>query len=545
MRYLPLIIAALPVPLWAADIPAQSSVRAVTLFPQGATITREVSFSAPAGQHRLILGDLPPDTPLSRVRVSLGGALMGSVSARNDDLPPTDPDVETRQTALRTQIEALEQAILDHDARIRLIRTEVEAAEARVAFLRQLGSGDGVAALGVEALRDLSGLVGDETLSALKSAHMAQERVKGAERDKAETQEALDRLRALLKSLEPGTSAARAMLAVDFSAQAATEATATITYTIEDAGWTPVYDMRLARDSGALRIERGAFIHQSSGENWDEVALTLSTLRPSEQTAPSEIWPWQRWLFDPEEMQPKQAARSDGALGTFSDAHAAEPVAEAALVRQAEADFDGLSVSYDYPGRLSVANRADRVRIALGALEAQVDLVAQAVPLVDGTAFLMADFANETDEVILPSAEAMFYLDGRFVGQRSVDLIPAGGMAELSFGPIEGLRLSRDIIKRSEGDRGVISKSNQVSEHARISIENLTGESWPVRLIDRVPYSEQEDLRITWSSDLEVTEQDLEARRGVLAWSFDLPAGGRQVINLTHRIDWPEGKVLQ
>ena len=42
----------------ADDIPLSSDVSAVTLYPQGATITREIPFEAPAGQHELILTDL-------------------------------------------------------------------------------------------------------------------------------------------------------------------------------------------------------------------------------------------------------------------------------------------------------------------------------------------------------------------------------------------------------------------------------------------------------------------------------------------------------
>lgn len=541
MRYLPVLLAILPLPIWAADIPLQSKVSAVTLYPQGATITREVAFSAPVGQHELILADLPRDTPLERVRIEIEGATLGSVTARNDYLPPPDEASIAAERDMQAEIEELEREIAAHEARIDLLSTEVAAAEARVRFLEQLGQGDGVAALGVTALRDLTNMVGNETLAALKAAHAAEQQVAAERLRKEDTQEALERARKQLAALQPGIPEDRAMLSIAISTDAVTQGTALITYTIDDAGWLPVYDMRLSRDSGALSIERGAFISQYSGENWQDVALTLSTLRPSGQTAPGEVWPWQRWIYDPEEMQPKSAARSEMELGAVMDA----PMVEPASIRQASAQFDGLSVTYSYPAPLSVANGADRVRIALGTLETNVDLTAQAVPLSDQTAFLMASMTNDTDELILPTREAMFYLDGRFVGQRALDLIPAGGEADLSFGPIDGLRLTRTIIDRSEGDRGVIAKSNALSEHVRIKVENLTGEAWPVRLLDHVPYSEQEDLRITWDADLPVSEQDVEGKRGVLAWSFDLPAGAVQIVNLTHKIEWPADKRLQ
>jgi uncharacterized protein (TIGR02231 family) len=543
MRYLPIILSVLPLPLWAADISLQSNVSAVTLYPQGATVTREVAFSAPAGQHQLILADLPGNTPLERVRVEMQGATMGSVTARNDYLPPLDEAALAAEREMRAEVERLEREIAEHDTQIGLLETEIAAAEAQVRFLEQLGDGEGVAALGVSALRDLTGMVGDETLAALKVRHAAEQRVLAESQRKKDTQEALDRARKQLAALQPGMSENRAMLSISISTDEATEGTALITYTIDDAGWLPVYDLRLNRDSGVLSIERGAFITQYSGENWQDVALTLSTLRPSEQTVPGEVWPWLRRVVDPDADQPVPYAEMEA--DTLGRAVFSAPIVEPAISLNASASFDGLSVTYSYPEPVSIANGADRVRIALGVLETTVDLTARAVPLSDQTAFLMASLTNDTEELILPTLEAMFYIDERFVGQRALDLIPAGGAADLSFGPIDGLRLTRTIIDRNEGDRGLIAKSNEQSEHVRITVDNLTGEAWPIRLLDHVPYSEQEDLRITWNADLPVSEEDVDGKRGVLGWTFDLPAGESRTVNLTHKLEWPAGQILR
>jgi len=157
----------------------------------------------------------------------------------------------------------------------------------------------------------------------------------------------------------------------------------------------------------------------------------------------------------------------------------------------------------------------------------------------------MASFTNASDEVILPTGEARFYLDGRFTGQRPIDLIPAGGEAELSFGPIDGLRLSRIVEQRSEGERGVITRSNGQQERVRIEVENLTGESWPLRLLDRVPYSEQDALEIDWTATPAPDTTDAEDKRGVLAWSFDLAAGQSRAITLDYSLEWPKDKILR
>ena len=73
----------------------------------------------------------------------------------------------------------------------------------------------------------------------------------------------------------------------------------------------------------------------------------------------------------------------------------------------------------------------------------------------------------------------------------------------------------------------------------------VTGQTWPVRVFDRVPYSEQEELDISWQASPRPSEEDYEDRQGVLVWDFDLNAGGKQAVSLSYQLEWPEGKVLR
>lgn len=541
MRAIASFLILLPSALWADDIPLTSTVDAVTLYPQGGTVTRRVDFTAPAGQHSLILTDLPQNTPLAAVRVAVEGAAMGSVTARSDYVPPRDPETSAAIDAARDKVEGLEQSLRDGEAAVEAIRQEEKAAQARIGFLSQLGKGEAVAGMDAAGLRELVAMIGEESLAARQAALDARQRAGAADRALKDLRKDLEQARAALRALVPQDTP-RAMLAVAINTEQPAEGQVTVTYTIPEAGWQPVYDLKLARDTGDLQIERGAFIRQATGENWQDIALTLSTSRPSDQTVPGDIWPWLRRIADPDAPVPKTFSR-----GAAADAVAelAAPQAEAMIVEQAAARFDGLAVTYDYPGAVSVASDADRVRVALGTLSLQADIVAQAVPLADDRAFLMAGFTNTADELILPTPEARFYLDDRFIGQRFLDMIPAGAEADLSFGAIDGLRLARVIPQRQEGDKGVFTRSSALDETVQIEVENVTAQDWPMRVLDRVPYSEQEELRIEWSAEPSPSETEVDDKRGVLAWTFDLPAGQTQAITLDYSLEWPEGKVLR
>jgi hypothetical protein len=124
-------------------------------------------------------------------------------------------------------------------------------------------------------------------------------------------------------------------------------------------------------------------------------------------------------------------------------------------------------------------------------------------------------------------------------------LTAAGDTLRQGFGAIDGLRLKRVVVDKTEGDRGVISKSNERREQVRIEVENLTAEAWPVRVIDRVPYSEQEDLTIDYSATPAVSAENYDDGRGLLEWRFDLAPGKTQTVALDTTIGWPAGQVLR
>ncbi|OWU85797.1 hypothetical protein ATO6_02490 [Oceanicola sp. 22II-s10i] len=530
----------LPFPALADDITIPSRITGATVFPSGAALTRVATFNAPAGQHRLILGDMPV-MDVSGLRIEADGVTLGSVTIRDDMTPPRDPAKAAEIEAAEAEVERLEQALEEARDDAQSIRAEAQAARAQIEFLKQVASSDGVLSAGIDALRDLSRMVAAETLTAERQALQAEARAREAEQAAKTIVEDLARAKQALAALDTEDER-RAYLAINVNVPEAVSGELTLRYVTGAAQWRPVYDIHL--DHGAdssLSIGRGAYVSQWTGENWQDVAMTLSTVRPSGQTQPGELYPIQRRIVDPEDLA--RASKRYSAAGAADSAEAA-PAPEPVMMEEARAQYDGLSVTYSYNQPVTLATDADELRIALGTVTADPELVARAVPIMDETAYLMASFTNGADEIILPSDQSEFYLNGTFVGLRPTPLIAAGDEAEFSFGPIEGLRLKRTLLNRMEGDRGVISRSNEQEERVEIEIRNLTGEAWEVELIDQVPFTEQEDLEIDWTASPMPTRTDVDGKRGILAWDLEMAAGETKVVNLDLSLNWPRDKVL-
>lgn len=531
-----LLAFSLPTPPALADTFSVSApVSAVTLFSQGATVTRAVQIDGPAGVHEVVVTDLPPGIDAASLRVSATGAKVGTLSLQHDRaLPGGDADSAAVKAA-EAEVRRLEAALRDRDARVAAIRARAQAAEDSVAFLRGLAQSDNAASGDVGALADT---VAARLLTAREQMIAAETQAQTAEVGREEDVKALDRARAALEALQSPENPPSALV-MTVETDGTGPARVEISSFTTDASWAPAYDLRLNRADRAVTLDRGLMVAQSTGEDWTGAALTLSTARPSGQSAATTVQPWFPRAEDPVVYETADMAAAPAPMA------AARVQAEAAYggVATAQMDRIGATVVYRYPSPVTIRSNADAVRLGMDSAAIPVEVMAEAAPLYDDTAYLRAEGVNTLPDLILPGRATLF-ADGAMVGETTLPLTPPGDKLRLGFGPIDGLRVERRVPEQSEGTRGIIRSSTTREETAILRVENLTAETWPLRVVDRVPVSTQDDLTVDWSASPRPTETDPDGERGVLVWRLDAAPGSVTEISLTTRLRWPEGKVL-
>src|SRR5690554_6722000 len=136
MRYMfGLVLVVWALPLSAAELPATSTVDAVTVFPSGAEVRRIVRLQLAAGEHTVVIGDLPQQAIASSIRVegkATGKLQIGAVDSRRIVLQRSD--AEAQQSA-RERIEDEIQRLRDERARF---EGQIETAEAQKTFITRL-----------------------------------------------------------------------------------------------------------------------------------------------------------------------------------------------------------------------------------------------------------------------------------------------------------------------------------------------------------------------------------------------------------------------
>lgn len=530
-------------PALADTIPATSKITAVTVYPEGAKLTREVTFTSPAaGSHELLVTDLPSAEDSIFARIAGGeGLRIGAYNIRTDRLPPREDPLTPEQEAAEAKVEELEAAEQSAMLALEAVQARVDAAEAQVRFLSSFSGGlpDGATP---ETIQAMAAMIGSETLAAREVALAARAELWPAQKALADTQEALAKARDAFAAL-PSADMDYAALSVAVEAAGAGEQTVSITQYVGGAYWAPFYELDLSREGDdSISLRRSVLVTQYTGEDWSDVALTLSSSAPSLEASPSALWPELRSIAP--EVDESDLARMDAAAAPVTMEEEYEVVAEKSGSVFAGSAIEGDTVVYNYPNPVTVATGVENLRLSLDDMTLAAVVKAVAVPRYDATAYFMASFVNPSDEPLLPGA-AMLYREGVLVGSTELAMIAPGVEAEVGFGAIETLRVKREMPLREGGETGVFTTGNELAESVVITVENTGDESWPVRLLDQVPYSEQSDLEIEYSASLDPTETDVDGQRGILAWEFDLAAGAKETLTLEHKLSWPEGMSLR
>jgi uncharacterized protein (TIGR02231 family) len=320
---------------------------------------------------------------------------------------------------------------------------------------------------------------------------------------------------------------------------------------VRAARWAPLYDARL--DTGtkdrkpALELVRRAEIIQTTGEDWSNVALSVSTVRSARGGKAPELNSLIVQYPPSARPAPASAAMDSAspALRSAAVPRALEQFSERekADEQQATAEVGGFQVVFRIPGRVSVGASEGAKSLRVSTANIAPALAVRAVPVIDPTAFLEASFTQSEDAPLLPGRIAI-YRDGVFVGRGQMMAASKDEPIRLGFGADDKVKVERSVVKRNEGSSGLILTTSKTDERAfKAVIRN--GHDFPIRIAieDQLPVSENEDIQVEMlPSTTPPTVTNLRDKRGVLEWAFEARPGEVRDIAFAWRMRWPKDK---
>ncbi len=533
-------------PSLAAQIDVESRIDRITVYPDAAQASRIAEVELPAGAHSLTLRGLPINLDPDSLRVEGAGEgriAIGSVETRVAPAPKPEAD-----TGLAGRLKELQDNRATLVARISTLQAKKAMIE-RYAQASPEKLGDKSAPLDVGQWTNAWNAVGEglakvaaETLTAQQSLIAIDQEIRAVQASN----------RPSPQRIGPSREAT-----IEIEAANATKARLVVTYRVAGAGWRPHYDARLSvgESKPSLELIRRAAVSQRTGEDWKNVALTVSTVRAQRGVAAPDVLVERLKFFEPRPRPmvmsrpaPAPAARArqyenkDGVIGAVQAP--AAPIVEAVREQEAELETGAYEAQFRVPGRVDIPGDGSSRSVRLGSSTIEPSLSVRVSPAIDTTAYLEVSFTNGDDAPLLPGA-VNIQRDGMFVGRGFMKLVAPGDETRLGFGADDAVKVTRTPIRRRESGPGWMGATRTEVKDFRTIVRNLHKFPVNVYVADRIPISEDSSISIEpLSTNTPPTEKTVEGRRGVMGWRFDLAPQAQKEVRLGWQIKWPNDKRL-
>jgi len=535
-------------PAFAGGSDVVSRIDAVTIYPDAAIVTRLAEVDAPAGDSVLTFRNLPLGLDPDSLRVE-GAAItaltIGSVETHvapteaqsgDDALATKIADLRQQRAAIQTTIDALQ------GKRAMIVRFSQSGPEKLSPDSKPFDVADWSTAW--DAVGTALAKVGADLAPALDKARVLDDQIAALEAQRQ----------------APRPQAAGRIVTVAVNAAAAARVSLSLSYRVADVGWTPLYDAALKTDDPAgptMTLTRRAAIAQSTGEDWSDVALTVSTARVARAVDVVDL-PGQRIDFWQPEINELSSARSAAkraaapadkpplaaaspAPPTFAlDGSAPQTIA--AQDAAAQLQSSAYTAVFKAAGRVTLASDGSQKSFVLGRVVVQPTLSVKTAPSVDPVAYVEAHFVDVEDAPILPGQVALIR-DGAFVGEGRISFVAPGDGVDLGFGGDDKVRVDRAPVNRKENEPTWYNQTKIETREFVTSVKNLHAFPVKVQVIDRTPVSENAAIVVELApATTPPTDKQIGDRRGVMGWTLDLKPGEAKDVRLAYRMKWPAGR---
>jgi uncharacterized protein (TIGR02231 family) len=539
-------------PVLAAPTPAQSPISAVTVYTDRAVVARTATLDlAATGAVEVAFEKLPANLVDQSLQVSGRGAAQVAildVAARTTFVDATPNE---RVKALEDELRDLgkQKRVLDDRANLLALQ------EKSIGRLEGAATAppvkDSAPRMSIEESAKLLQFL-EENLSKLATARQAlTTRLEdlAAKIDAAQRQ--LNQLR---------SSGGRSYKTVTVRLDAATtgKLELTLSYAVPGASWTPSYDARVDSNEKTIALAYLGVVRQNTGEDWKDVALTLSTARPSLGGAAPEQRPWALDMFVPRPMptaaesaaslyaSQAQAALAEGARRRNEPAPTAltksegdrvtlPPPAEA-LAAQATIGQAATSASFKIAASASVPSDNSPQKIPITTAPLAITPEYLTTPKLQPTAFLTAKVVNTSDFPLLAGALNVF-LDGTFVATSALRTVMPGEKFDLALGADEGIAVKHKRVQRFTEDTGLTNSGKRITYEYLLTLQNNKKTAARIIVSDQIPVSRNEKIVV---KQLAPDAKEVKpTNEGALKWTLDLRPGEKRDLTLKFSIDHP------
>lgn len=532
----------------------ESSISHVTVYSQGAQIYRKASYVVSKGITEVIIEGISPKIDPKSLQVKATGDVIILDSKYSLYYPtPEEIALEGLPLKVRESISLLEDSIKEVNYELQTLNDEIDVHQATKNILKNNGAIRGQGKVN-DSIALLKEAVEYYTIKMME----VNKKLQALNRKKAEKDEVLSGMNKRLLDLKNYQNNAKLnpkpqgpihRIIVTLQAKTSINGKLDVSYLVSSAGWTPMYDLRSEVTNGKINLNYKAQVYQSTGIDWEDVRLNISTNNPYQNKTKPELHPWyvDFYSYNNRSLQTKQKS-GDGRPNGYNQVYNSSARPESAKTEDVEIDavyadqfvevvdhIISAEFRIDLPYTIKSNNEQHMVLVKNVDLDAGYSYYT--VPKYDKSVYLVAQI-SKLDELQLVPAKANIFFDGSYIGETYLDPTTMDDTLNLSLGKDPNIIVKRTLLKTESKER-VVGTKNEKTYAYSIEVKNLKSTNIDVIVQDQIPVTHNAEIEIEAT---ELSKGELNDRTGLVEWRFTLRPKGEKDLQLKYKIRYDKEK---
>jgi uncharacterized protein (TIGR02231 family) len=533
MRYFPtfIIFLALQIPftIYASVQPdyVNSTIDQVTVYRSGATITRSATLDIQKGLHELIIHGISGSIDHNSISVSLEESVELLSVKHQKDLSPV-PDIE--EIPFGFELKTIEEKM----AQLRIIKESLdERLKLLKANLKIKGANQ---SLTVVQMNEYADYYTEQTVQIKRKKRKLTISLDSLKKEGQRLQELRN-----LSGYQPNKN--KVSIILEIEAMRSGTSNIIISYFVNNASWTTYYDVKMKDLESSLSMSYKGNVINSTGNNWEDVSLTLSTGNPRRSITPPQMNSW--WLniiehdliAKQKKYEMQEIARASNIRGQrrAEDNYYTDGIRnDASIVSE-----NITALEFKVSKQRSIPSDRKAHSVELKTYELKADYQYYAVPKMSSYAYLKA-YIPEWRNYQLSEGQVNVFIENSFQGKSYINPALIADTMELSLGIDIGISIKRDRLKNFTEKKGIGKKRKHFSSW-ELKINNNKTQEIDIIILDQFPQSTREDIKVELES---ANSAIVNAKTGELRWNVNIPAGSKSTKTFSYSVEYPKDLIL-
>jgi uncharacterized protein (TIGR02231 family) len=528
-------------PTEALTIP--SVLKSATVYRNSAELVHTAKTPVRQGNNEFVIEGLSNNIDINSIRVGAdGNVTILSVEFSTQYLKPETKSPVTRRLedsldSIHKELEKLSVAMKSDNDLLDLLATNKKIG----------GTPNGMTVAELAKMMDYYKLKTLELRTELSAGKEKEDRLNRS----------IERLNAQLLEEDQKNTKTSGRLALQLLSPLAGNVVFTVSYLTTTAHWNPSYDLRVDNINDPIKLLYKAKLVQTSGIDWKQVKLALSTSVPNQGGNAPVLNTWFLRYAEPfaslslsksNTIQSSIAGKTPGLQlneavvsghGTAKARSDAAPADAGELGDYVSVNDNAMNVTFDIDVPYDVPSNGKEQSVVLKEYAVPSHYKYYSVPKLDKDAYLLGEVADWEKLNLLPG-EANIIFEGTYVGKSYIDPNSTQDTLNLTLGRDKRVVVKREKVVDYSSVNFMGSNKKQVFTY-EIIVKNNKKEKIQLLLKDQYPISSTREIE---EELLESSGAEVNKDTGVLTWKVELAPGASKSYRISYSVKYPKDKTV-